>query len=485
MSKTVLTRRALLAAERPRVTVGSGRPVALLFPNRYPVAMSSLGYQSLWARLATIEGVAVERVVVDTPFAPGVPPASHERPVSLETGRPLSDFDLIAVSISDESDLANLAVTLAAAGLSPLAAERPATAPPVLAGGPLAASNPRPLGAFADAVLCGDSEGLLVPLIETALAAGDRGALAEALMSEPTLADCGALYLPEQDGDDAPAPRVVGSDSLPAAARVWTPHSALAEMFLVEASRGCSRGCTFCAGGRACGGERRAPAARVLARIPAEAPRVGFVGAAVSDHPELKAMLAQVVARGRGVGVSSVRADRLDDELVRLLVAGGARTLTVAADALSERLRGRIRKGITAAQLEHAAVLAARHKIKTLKLYALVGLPGEREDELQEFLDLCAVLRREVRLVVALNPFVPKRLTVLADEPMADQKTLRRRIERLSRGLRQTGVELRALSPRWAFVQWRLSQGGRGSGSAVWQAIQAGGRYADWRRALG
>lgn len=445
--------------------------VALLYPNSYAVAMASLGFQAVWARLNAIPNVACERVV----WSPDEPPAGVLK--SLETGRPLDQFELIAVSISDELDLGNLALALRDGRVAPLRSERDELAPPVVAGGPLTQSNPRPLAAFADVVVNGDSEGLLDALVRPAETAPNRASyLAE-------LDSLEGLYIPARDGDDPPPARHAVQADRPAYSQVWTPYSALPDMFLVEVSRGCSRRCAFCLSASTDTPERRFDREAIWERVPAEAPRVGFVGAAVTDHPALRELLARTVARGQGVGVSSLRADRLDGELVRLLVEGGMRTLTVASDATSERLRRSIRKGISEDHLRHAAELAREHFAGSLKLYVIVGLPDETDEDVEECIALCRELATRVRLVVNVNPFVPKLGTPLAGAVMASQATLEARIRRLRRGLGGAAT-VRALSPRWAWVQWLLSRGGEAEGVAACRAALAGGRFADWKRAL-
>lgn len=477
-----LSAAALLAAESARFPAGdAGVRVALLYPSTYDVALASLGFQAVWAALDALPGVRCERVVLPAGGDDALRPNGRgARLGSLESGRALADFDLVGVSVTDELDLGRLALALEAGGLAALADERPPDAPPVLAGGPLTQSNPLPLAAFADAVVIGDAEGLLAPLVEAARAAPDRAAFAAAVAA----AALPGVLVPAVHGDALPPANVCSDAALPAAARVWTPHAALPDMFLVEISRGCPRRCAFCLSRRALRPERRVPVERVWERVPAAAPRIGFVGSAVSDHPGLPTLLERAVARGQGVGLSSVRADRVDDALLELLVRGGLRTLTVAADALSERLRASVHKGVREEHLVRAAELARARRLPGLKLYTLVGLPGEEDADLDEWLALCERLRAQVRLTVSVNPFVPKRGTPLEDAPLAPLPVLERRLTRLTRALARAGVQVRALSPKWAWVQWRLSHGGRELGRAARAAARAGGGFAAWRRAL-
>src|SRR5260221_12736181 len=147
-------------------------------------------------------------------------------------------------------------------------------------------------------------------------------------------------------------------------------------MFLIEPERGCHRGCTYCMMRRSTnGGMRLVEPARVLGLIPADARRVGLVGAAVTDHPGLPEILAGVVNRRREVGVSSLRADRLTTEIVGLLKRGGYRALTTASDGASERMRTFIERKTKEKHLLRAAELCREHGLRLLKLYMLLGLP--------------------------------------------------------------------------------------------------------------
>jgi radical SAM superfamily enzyme YgiQ (UPF0313 family) len=255
-------------------------------------------------------------------------------------------------------------------------------------------------------------------------------------------------------------------------------------MFLVEVSRGCPRACAFCVTARGTAPFRFAPAERVLAEVPDLAKRVGLVGAAVSDTPDLAGLVRGLAQSGRTVGISSLRADRLGHGLVEALASAGMKALTVAADASSERLRSLLGKEISGEQLLAAARLARAEKMRAIKVYAMVGLPSERDSDVDELARLCVEMSRVLPLRVAANAFVPKRHTPLESEPFGGVETAARRIERLRSGLRGRAL-LRAASTRWAEVEWRLSHAGPEGWDAAVSAARAGGTIRDWRRALG
>ncbi len=363
-----------------------------------------------------------------------------------------------------------------------LAEERLARAerfPLIVIGGPLTFSNPVPAAPFADVMLLGEAEETIIELCEAIRSSTSRGALLAHLASRP------GFYVPPVHGERPPAVAAADDTLLPAFSQILTPHTELANMFLIEPERGCHRGCTYCVMRRSTnGGMRLVQPDRVKSLIPADARRVGLVGAAVTDHPGLPEILRFIVDSGRQVGISSLRADRLDDEIVGLLRRGGYRTLTTAGDGASERLRDDIQRKTRERHILRAAQLARAHGMQQLKLYMMVGLPGETDadiDELARFsLELAGVAGR---LVLGIAPFVAKRKTPLDGAPFEDIAVLDARLARLRAAVKGR-VTLRPTSPKWAWVEYRLAQGGFAAGHAAARAARAGARFADWKAAF-
>ena len=272
---------------------------------------------------------------------------------------------------------------------------------------------------------------------------------------------------------------------LPAYSQIVTPHTELSDMFLIEAARGCSRTCTYCVMRRSTnGGMRKVEPDQILPKIPEHVRRVGLVGAAVTDHPRLPAILRALIDSGQSIGVSSLRADRLNDELVGLLAAGGYRTLTTASDGTSQHMRDEIRRGTSEENLRNAARLCRAHRMKALKLYMMLGLPGETMDDVDELgrfaLELAAIAPR---LVITVAPFVAKRNTPLDRSPFESIAVLDTRLAQLRTSLRGR-VKLMGESPKWAWVEYQLAQGGFRQGLATIAAARNGGSYAAWKSAL-
>ncbi len=370
--------RARLADEQGTLSSPGATRVALCYPSPYHVGMSSLGFQTIYRELNGHRGCAAERAFlpedVEGHRAARVPVCT------VETQRPIGEFAALAFSISYELELTGLLEMLDLSGLPVRAADRADSHPIIVCGGPLTFSNPVPLAAFADLVVMGESEDLVHELCDALGAAGSKRELVERLARRP------GFWAPALA--PSPPPVVKADDGrLPARSQIVTPHTELRNMFLIEPERGCSRGCTYCVMRRTTnGGMRTVTPERVLELIPEGARRVGLVGAAVTDHPRIVELVRTLIDDGREVGISSLRADRLcaRPELVSLLKRAGARTLTTAADGASERLRKALDRRTTSAQLLRVAELAREAGFHKLKLYLMVGLPGETEDDLAE-----------------------------------------------------------------------------------------------------
>ncbi len=463
----------LLAREGGTLTPTGSVRMALLYPNPYSVASASLGYQVVYRGFNAHPELACERAVLPDPVRTGEPL------LTLETGYPVGGADIVAISLAYEPDLANVFTMLDLARIPALRQDRSPSDPAVILGGPITMSNVLPLAPFIDAIVVGDAEPIVARLADVLVTyVARRDALLDALAALP------GVYVPSRHGDAVPDMLVSPASDLPAVGQTWTPDSELSDMMLVEASRGCPRYCTFCVMRATAQPMREAPLDAVLRVFDTEAPRIGFVGAAISEYTHIRAALRAAVERGKGVGISSLRADRLDAEFVGLLVAGGYRTLTIASDAPSQAMRGRLKKGLRGRHLLEAAQLAADAKMSLVKMYVIVGLPGETDEDIDELVEFSLEMRRIVpRLALGASPFVPKLHTPLGDAAFTDLGTHERRLERLRRGL-QGRVEIRSVSPRWAWIEYRLSQGGTDTGLAAYDAWRAGGRFADYKRAF-
>jgi radical SAM superfamily enzyme YgiQ (UPF0313 family) len=255
-------------------------------------------------------------------------------------------------------------------------------------------------------------------------------------------------------------------------------------MFLIETERGCSRGCRYCVMRRTTnGGMRIAPMEKVLDLIPENARRVGLVGAAVSDHPKIVPIVNALADRGCEVGLSSLRPDRLNDDFVGALKRVGYRTLTTAMDGTSERVRETLDRRARPKHLLRCAELAKKHGMDRLKLYLMIGVPGETDADVDECAAFTTELSRIVPIALGIAPFCSKRNTPLDGEAYAGIDVVDARLDRLRRGLKGR-ADVRSTSAKWGWVEYVLAQGGEAEGLAVIDAVHAGAAFGAYKRAF-
>jgi radical SAM superfamily enzyme YgiQ (UPF0313 family) len=455
----------------------SDRRMALMYPSPYRAGMSSLGYQWIWSNLRA-EGISAERCFLPEDVSEWR--LSKTLPITYESETPLSHYRLIAVSLAYELELAGLIELLELAGIPALRRERGPQDPCILLGGPLTFSNPLPAAPFVDAMLLGEADETAVSAVRDHFECSSRETWLDAVETLP------GAYIPERHGSVLPTVAKASDALLPARSAIISPDTELANMFLLEGERGCHRQCSFCVMRRSTnGGMRLVTPERILSFIPDHAPKVGLVGAAISDHPKLVPLLETLTKAGKGIGVSSLRADRVarKPEIAHLLAKSGARTLTVASDAASQALRRQIAKGTTEKHLLRCAEISKEAGLELLKVYMMVGLPGETDADIDELIAFTTELSKAGRVALGIAPFVAKRMTPLDGTPFAGIKLVEHRLKRLKRGLQGKAI-VRPTSARWAWVEYMLAQGGPEAGEAVLQAVHAGGRFSDYKRAL-
>lgn len=452
--------------------------VSLVYPSPYNVGMSSLGFQTIYRLLNELPDVVCERS-----FLPDDVEAYRTSRTPLftyESQLPVTDADVVAFSVAYEQEVLGLLDCFELCGMPARHVERweGGDWPLVIFGGPLTFSNPLPVAPFADVIVMGEGEELIELLVKWYADAETRdGFLRDAALLP-------GVYVPSIHGEVFRQVAQANDRYLPAFSPILTPHTELSNMHLVENARGCHRGCTFCVMRRTTNmGMRAVEPADVLATIPDHARRVGLVGAATMDHPKLFEIMRPIVDSGRGLGLSSLRADRLDDEFMELLVRGGAKTLTVASDGTSSRMRKIAKKGIKDSHLIHAAELVRDHGMRLLKLYMVFAYPEETMDDIDEMIAFVRELSAICPVALGLSPLVAKKNTPLDGVPFEDQKSVEAKLKRIQRALGRT-VEIRSTSARWSWIDYQLSQGGWDMADVAEQAWRDGGGYGAWKRAV-
>ncbi|MBX3014931.1 MAG: radical SAM protein [Caldilineaceae bacterium] len=452
---------------------GGRLAVALTMPNTYYVGMSSLALQLLYRTFNRENDVVCERIF----WEKGAEQAGKPL-LSLETGRQAAEFDLWAFTISWEMDYFNVVELLRQAGIPPLAADRQQSTqwdgtpwPLLIAGGPGVTMNPEPMAPFFDAILIGEGEEAVPPLLDlcrTALQEDHAALLAELDHTPgwyvPTLRPSNRLHERFR-----PVERL-WVRSLPAfetSSTFYTPDTEFSNMHLMEIARGCGRGCRFCLAGYVYRPPREQPLDKLLASAEAAVrqgyTKVGLVSAAVSDHTQIDELATALHGMGASISASSMRMDPISVPLIKAMAATGAQNLTVAPEAGSQRLRNVINKTQTEEQMMRAIALAQEFNFPQLKLYFMVGHPTETDEDIQALIDFTLAARARFKRRIAINatPFVPKAHTPFQWEGMAGIPVLRQRQKRIHQALARHGVDVRADSPDWAEVQAVLSRGDR------------------------
>ncbi|MGH9461166.1 MAG: radical SAM protein [Vicinamibacteria bacterium] len=480
--------RALLQAETGTVyKPHAGRlRVALGYPNTYFIGMSNVGFQAVYRFWNEEPDVVCERFFLPDRNDRG---DGGEPLVTLESGTPVGDFDVVAFSITFEPDELNVISMLDGAGIPPLASERNERHPLVLAGGPVTFLNPEPLAPFLDVVAVGEAEALLPLLTDSLRRAASRGELLDRLEQSEGFYVPSRLEIDQRPDGTIASKRMRSTGSPvvrakmgrraelpPPATYVLTSATEMSKKFLVEVSRGCPTLCRFCWAGYNYLPKRSFEVEKILASARAaraHTSEIGLVSTAVGAHREIVPLVQALKEMGFRISVSSLRFEDLRPELVDPLVESGEKTLAVAPEAGTDRLRFAIHKRITNHEVLEKIDMVFERGVENLKLYLMIGLPGEREEDVEGIVGLVEQIRdilldhgrrrgRVGRVIPSINPFIPKPGTPFQWCPMAPQKELHRKMRYLQREMgRMPNVEVRCKSPRQERLQALLSLGDR------------------------
>jgi len=462
---------------------GGRIPIALIYPNSYYLGMSNLGLHTIYSLLNGYGEVVCERAFWEKENRTRQLPT-----LSVESQRPLSDFAVLAFSITYELDYFNVVQVLKASGIPLYAADRDENHPLVIAGGVCTTANPMPLSPFFDCLCIGEAEPILpsmLPILSEGISS-KRNELLKALASLP------GICVPSVQNEATVARQwTTNLDDFAVTSTIPTPDTELGKLYLIEVERGCNRGCRFCLVSNAFSPMRFHSIDKLLAQAKPGLKyrkRLGLVGPAVSDHPQIEELVTELRQMGANLSISSLRIKPLSPVVLREIAKGGARTVALAPEAGSQRLREVINKGISEDDILKSIDAVAEQGIKQIKLYFMVGLPSETNEDIEEIINLALsckdILDRQrtgCRITLNVAPFVPKAGTPFQRLPMAPTSTMNHRLSLLKDRLPPKGIKLKCESPAWSEVQGVLARGDEKLAEVLADIEQVS--LSGWRRA--
>jgi radical SAM superfamily enzyme YgiQ (UPF0313 family) len=447
--------------------------VALVFPNSYEVGMSNLGFQEVYRLFNAHPEALCERFFLN-------PPPFHTVFRSIESGREPRDFDVIAFSVSFEMDYPNIVHFLEQVKLAPLATGRNPRDPLIVCGGIVTMLNPAPLAPIMDCFLIGEAEFLIDPLINLLLQHKHHGLKSAECLEELAAGD--HRWVPKLE----PTPQKKASkDSRqqPIRSCIISPFSHFKNMYLIEVGRACARSCHFCAASEVYRPVKFFDSQTIITAAlgnPFQTKRIGLIGSALSDYPNLAEVCRALVAQQCELGLSSFRLDAIDPEFLEILEQGGIRSLTLAPEAGSERLRKLIHKQLTDDQIFSAVEAISKSSISALKFYFMIGLPFELMSDIEAIIILMQKimrrLNRKYKISISINAFIPKPMTPFQWAPMDSGKNLKHKRKFLTNGLRQfKGVTVVFGNIKGEILQGILSVGNAEVGQRLVQQLAKNG----------
>jgi radical SAM superfamily enzyme YgiQ (UPF0313 family) len=508
---------SLLEQERGYVKKvwGTYNTVCLAYPNYYRTAMANLGFQTVYKIINEQPSFLCERVFLPAAGDDAENAEGSAGMFSLENQKSIAEFDILAFSLSFENDYPHVLTMLAKSGITLLTKDRTEKHPLIIGGGIALTLNPEPLADFFDLFILGEAEVALpqfTRVFEEARCQGqNRSALLKDLQKEipgvyvPGLYDVKysadsriEAYVPREQGlpQKIKINHVKDINSYCTEEAISTQHIEMGDMYLTEVNRGCVRSCRFCAASFVYRPARFRSAAEIIASINrglAKKKKIGLVGTAVSDHPELVKICEYILAQNAQIGIGSLRIDQINEKIVDLMKAGGIETVALAPEAGSQKMRDILRKDITQEDILHAAELLIEKEIPNLRLYFMVGLPGEDDDDIDAIIDLtkniqqhalnCTQGKRKFRrITLSVNQFIPKPQTPLQWCALADVSETSKKIRKIvSAFKRDKQINVIHDVPKWNYIQALLSLGDRRVGEILMAVHRLDG---NWVKAL-
>ena len=486
---------ALYKDEDSRVTVNphAGQKVAIVYPNTYFVGMSNLGLHIIYEEINLCPASVCERIFLPEKKELDAYDKTKTPLMSVETQRPMHQFDVVAFDVTFEMDYFHIPLMLRYGRVPVMSEDRTGFDPIVIAGGPCATFNPEPFADFIDAFIIGEGEDIVTAVLERIRKGRENGESREETISALAQIDgvyVPILYTPQYDDNK----RFVGYDIAEGAPKTIRRHfepltsggetviatnfTEFGAMYIIEVARGCGRHCRFCMAGYCF----RVPRVRPLDilkegvdRAEKLGKKVGLMGAAISDYPEVDELVTYIRSKDMRYSCASLRADSLTQAVVDGLADSGQKTITIAPETGSERLRRVINKGISEEHLQNAATLSAKSGIQHMRLYIMIGLPTETDEDIEAIVGLAERTQAHMaevgckgRLTLSINPFIPKPFTPFQWMAMDNQKTVEKKLQYIKKALQKNRrIEVLVESPKEAYIQGVLARGDRRLGAVL------------------
>ena len=481
--------------EDSRVTVNphAGQKVAIVYPNTYFVGMSNLGLHIIYEEINLRNDSVCERIFLPEKKELEAYDKTKTPLMSVETQRPMHQFDVVAFDVTFEMDYFHIPLMLRHGRVPIMGKDRTEFDPIVIAGGPCATFNPEPFADFIDAFIIGEGEGIVSRVLDIIRDGKMEGLDRHAILRQ--LANISGVYVPSlyvpiysEDGEFKGydivegAPKTIkrhfemltsGGETV-----VATNYTEFGAMYIIEVARGCGRHCRFCMAGYCF----RVPRVRPLDilkegvdRAEKLGKKVGLMGAAISDYPEVDELVTYIRSKDMRYSCASLRADSLTQAVVDGLADSGQKTITIAPETGSERLRRVINKGISEEHLQNAATLSAKSGIQHMRLYIMIGLPTETDEDIEAIVGLAERTQAHMaevgckgRLTLSINPFIPKPFTPFQWMAMDHQKTVEKKLQYIKKALQKNRrIEVLVESPKEAYIQGVLARGDRRLGAVL------------------
>ena len=481
--------------EDSRVTVNphAGQKVAIVYPNTYFVGMSNLGLHIIYEEINLRNDSVCERIFLPEKKELEAYDKTKTPLMSVETQRPMHQFDVVAFDVTFEMDYFHIPLMLRHGRVPIMGKDRTEFDPIVIAGGPCATFNPEPFADFIDAFIIGEGEGIVSRVLDIIRDGKMEGLDRHTILRQ--LADISGVYVPSlyvpiysEDGEfkgydiAEGVPKTIkrhfemltsGGETV-----VATNYTEFGAMYIIEVARGCGRHCRFCMAGYCF----RVPRVRPLdilkegvERAEKLGKKVGLMGAAISDYPEVDELVNYIRSKDMRYSCASLRADSLTQAVVDGLADSGQKTITIAPETGSERLRRVINKGISEEHLQNAATLSAKSGIQHMRLYIMIGLPTETNEDIEAIVGLAERTQAHMekvgckgRLTLSINPFIPKPFTPFQWMAMDNQKAVEKKLQYIKKALQKNRrIEVLVESPKEAYIQGVLARGDRRLGAVI------------------